>query len=174
MITIDELKQIAPYAGGKRLESIYPFLMSTLDRYQINTPLRICHFMAQVIHESGSFKYFEEIASGEAYEGRKDLGNTHPGDGKRFKGRGLIQLTGRANYEAYSNDYGVDVVSNPEKVAHDPELAIDVAGWFWDKKGLNALADADDIEKITRRINGGLNGFKDRQAHLRRAKAILK
>lgn len=179
LITIDELKAIAPSATDHRIESIYPFLLNALDRYEINTPLRIAHFLAQVIHESGSFRYMEEIASGEAYEDRADLGNIHRGDGKRFKGRGLIQLTGRENYELYSEELATrkelypDITRNPEKVAHDPGLAVDVAGWFWNRKNLNALADNDDITAITKRVNGGLNGFADRKKHLSLAKSIL-
>lgn len=180
LVTLDELRDMVPNAGVYRLIAIHPFLLDTLHRYEINTPLRICHFLAQVIHESGSFHYMNEIASGDAYEGRADLGNTNPGDGKRFKGRGLIQLTGRANYEAYNQYLAVrsdkvwsDIMANPEKVAHDPEIAVDVAGWFWHKKDLNTYADIDDIKAVTKRINGGYNGLADRQKHLERAKSVL-
>lgn len=168
----EELASIAKYAKESLIDQLYDPLMDTLDRYEINTPLRVAHFLAQVIHESGSFRYMEEIASGEAYEGRKDLGNTEQGDGKRFKGRGLIQLTGRANYAEYGNDRGLDLVSEPEKVAQFP-LAIDVAGWFWSTRGLNTWADSDDVKQVTRRINGGYNGLEDREMWLSRAKRIL-
>ena len=141
----------------------------------IDTPQRMAHFLAQVGHESGDLRYSEEIASGAAYEGRSDLGNTQPGDGVRFKGRGLIQLTGRANYVAYGKARNRDFVSgdNYKLIATDPLLAVDVACWFWMRKKLNALADQDDIEAITRAINGGLNGLEDRAAHLGRAKGLL-
>jgi putative chitinase len=145
------------------------------DRMQaagINTPLRMAHFLAQTGHESGDLLYTEELASGQAYEGRADLGNTQPGDGPKFKGRGLIQLTGRANYVAYGQSIGQDLTvdGNWAKVATDPSLAVDVACWFWTKHDLNALADNDQLNTITQRINGGLNGLPDRTEHLERAK----
>lgn len=116
-----------------------------------------------------------EIASGDAYEGRADLGNTQPGDGPRFKGRGLIQLTGRANYKAYGDAIGIDLLDADgcRRVATDPNLAVDVACWFWETRGLNALADQDDVRAITRRINGGLNGLADRERQLARGKFFL-
>jgi putative chitinase len=141
----------------------------------IGTPLRQAHFLAQVGHESGELRYTEEIASGDAYEGRRDLGNTQPGDGRKFKGRGLIQLTGRANYMAYGDAIGINLVDgdNCKQVATDPGLAVDVACWFWQTHGLNALADQDDVQAITRRINGGLNGLEDRERQLARGKFFL-
>ena len=136
------------------------------------TALRLAHFFAQLGHESGGFRYMEEIASGQAYEGRRDLGNTQPGDGKRYKGRGPIQLTGRANYRVYGRAAGIDFESHPELVAI-PSIGLLVACMFWETKGLNQLADDDDVERITKRINGGLNGFEDRKAHLKKVKALL-
>jgi putative chitinase len=138
----------------------------------LDTPLRLAHFMAQVAHESGGFRYMEEIASGQAYEGRADLGNTQPGDGKRYKGRGPIQLTGRANYRTYGRQVGIDIEAHPEVVAM-PSFGLLVACMFWDSKGLNALADADDVIAVTRKINGGQNGLADRQAHLAKAKGLI-
>lgn len=128
-------------------------------------PLRFAHFFAQLGHESGSFQYMEEIASGQAYEGRKDLGNVQPGDGRRYKGRGPIQLTGRANYREYGRELGIDLETHPE-IAAFPSLGMMTACAYWRKKGLNALADEDNVEAITRRINGGLNGFDDRKKRL--------
>jgi putative chitinase len=159
-------------------ERIDRFLGPVVDRMTaagIDTSLRQSHFLAQIGHESGDLRYTQELASGEAYEGRADLGNTQPGDGARFKGRGLIQLTGRANYAAYGHSIGIDLTvdNNWEKVATDPKLAVDVACWFWTKHGLNAPADADDLDRVTRMINGGLNGIADRAAHLDRAKFVL-
>jgi putative chitinase len=141
----------------------------------IDTPLRMAHFLAQVGHESGELRYCEEIAGGDAYEGRKDLGNSRPGDGRRFKGRGLIQLTGRANYTVYSKARGIDYTTDQgaKLVAADPETAVDVACWFWTIHKLNALADKDDVAAITRKINGGLNGFDDRKVKLTRAKFFI-
>jgi putative chitinase len=140
----------------------------------IDTVLRQSHFLAQVGHESGELRYSEELASGDAYEGRRDLGNTLPGDGRRFKGRGLIQLTGRANYAAYGKTIGIDLTAgdNCQRVG-EPDLAVDVACWFWQAHALNALADQDDVQGVTRKINGGLNGLADRQRQLERAKFFL-
>lgn len=131
----------------------------------LDNSLRFIHFMAQLTHESGNFRYMEEIASGKAYEGRKDLGNTQTGDGKRFKGRGPIQLTGRANYRRYGQQLGIDLENNPQIVAM-PSVGLLVACKFWADNGLNALADKDDVLTITRRINGGTNGLEDRKKHL--------
>ncbi|MFA7331873.1 MAG: glycoside hydrolase family 19 protein [Candidatus Delongbacteria bacterium] len=147
----------------------------TLAARNIDTPLRQAHFLAQIGHESGELRFRAEIASGEAYEGRQDLGNTQPGDGRRFKGRGLIQLTGRANYREYGRALGreAELLEQPELVETDATLCVDVAGWFWAKRGLNALADKDDLTALTRRINGGVNGLADRRRLLTRLKGLL-
>ena len=136
-----------------------------------NSP-RLIHFLAQLAHESGNFRYMEEIASGAAYEGRKDLGNTQPGDGKRFKGRGPIQLTGRANYRRYGQQLGIDFENNPAIVAI-PSVGLLVACKFWSDNGLNELADKDDVVSITKRINGGTNGLADRKAKLELIKGMM-
>lgn len=136
----------------------------------LDNSLRLIHFLSQLAHESGNFRYMEEIASGAAYEGRKDLGNTQAGDGKRFKGRGPIQLTGRANYRRYGQQLGIDFENNPEVVAI-PSIGLMVACKFWSDNGLNALADQDDLRAITRRINGGYNGLEDRKNHLAKLKS---
>lgn len=138
----------------------------------LETPLRLAHFMAQVAHESGGFRYMEEIASGAAYEGRANLGNTQPGDGKRYKGRGPIQLTGRANYRTFGRKVGIDIEQHPEVVAL-PSFGLLIACMYWDDRNLNALADADDVEAVTRKVNGGLNGIADRKAYLSKAKGLL-
>lgn len=157
---------------GRFKISYYPYLSKTLDKYEINTSLRLQHFMAQIMHESGTFVYLKEIASGSAYEGRKDLGNTSPGDGIKYKGRGVIQITGKANYRSISKDLGIDFVNNP-KLLETPEYAFLSAGWFWNKHNLNKLADQDDIIKITKIINGGLNGIENRKLLLDKCKKIL-
>ena len=133
-----------------------------LPQYGINTPLRLSAFLAQIGHESGRMRYVEEIASGRAYEGRKNLGNTQKGDGARYKGRGLIQITGRANYTELSNDTGVDFVSQPILLSL-PKYAVMSACWYWKKRGLNKLADEGRFRDITRKINGGYNGLEDRK-----------
>jgi putative chitinase len=168
MVTPAQLKKIAPLVSNSRIAKYLGALNITMDKYEINTPLRQAHFLAQILHESGSLLYSEEIASGSAYEGRKNLGNTQPGDGIKFKGRGLMQLTGRANYAVYGKYIGVDLEAHPELVA--TTYAVDVAGWFFATKNLNELADKDDVATITKRINGGLNGFAERKQYLDRAK----
>lgn len=119
-------------------------------------------YLAQVGHESVSLRYFEEIASGAAYEGRRDLGNTQPGDGVRFKGRGPIQITGRHNYTLAGNALKLPLVSNPPMAA-DPKHAFRVSTWWWWQAGLNPISDRNDVLGATRRINGGTNGLADRQ-----------
>jgi putative chitinase len=170
------LRGIMPLANAAKISLYLPHLKSGMAKRSINSALRQAHFLAQLGHESMAFVYAEEVASGAAYEGRVDLGNTEPGDGKRFKGRGLIQLTGRNNYMAYGTDIGKNLTDgdNPTQVATIPALAVDVACWFWDTKDLNTLADADDIIGITQVVNGGLNGLHDRKAYLRRAKFFFK
>ena len=134
----ESLNAIMPRALEKNVDRYLKPLLASMPKYGIRSRVRSTHFIAQITHESASFRYTEELASGEAYEDRHDLGNIYPGDGKRFKGRGLIQLTGRANYEAYSDDTGIDYVSQPKLLAKDPRVAVDVACWFWKKNGLNA------------------------------------
>lgn len=138
----------------------------------LDTPRRLCHFMAQVAHESGGFRYMEEIASGQAYEGRQDLGNVHAGDGRLFKGRGPIQLTGRANYRLFGRALGIDFEQHPEVVAF-PSIGLMAACHYWQMRGLNELADADDVVAITKRVNGGVNGLDDRKAYLAKMKGLF-
>lgn len=134
--------------------------------------LCFAHFMAQCGHESGSFRYMEEIASGAAYEGRKDLGNVIAGDGKRYKGRGPIQLTGRSNYRRIGRRIGLDLENNPSLVS-DPSIGMWCALEYWDENKLNAIAIKDDVKIITKFINGGLNGLDDRIARTKRMKTLM-
>ena len=155
-----------------RLDQKYKTL---LNGYQINTPLRIAHFMAQLDHESGGFKYTKELGNNayfDKYEGRKDLGNTQKGDGARFKGMGFIQVTGRANYTVLSKDTRIDFLNNPELLEQEANAMLS-ACWFWSKKGLNTFADKDDFLTITKRINGGTNGLEDRRRKLAKWKDLL-
>jgi putative chitinase len=170
-----KLQGIMIHATATKIAKYSAALNRKMLENDINTPLRTAHFLAQIAHESAELRYSEEIASGEAYEGRADLGNTQPGDGKRFKGRGLIQLTGRSNYKRYGNARGRDFTTDETArlLATDPDLAVDVSCWFWVKYKLNALADADDVMAITKKINGGYNGLPDRKAKLARAKFFL-
>jgi putative chitinase len=172
MITEEQLKKCIPYALSGNIKKFLIPLNNTMMKFQINTPKRIAAFLAQLAHESGSLTYVKEIASGEAYEGRKDLGNVHKGDGIKFKGRGLIQCTGRANYEAISKELHIDCINKPE-LLEDAENAALTAGWFWNKKNLNSLADNDNFVTITRKINGGTNGLDDRKQHWERCKKVL-
>lgn len=160
-----------PYSKSK-ISYFVDFLNSAMNEYEINSPLRQAAFIAQIGHESGQLHYTKELASGQEYEGRKDLGNTTPGDGIRFKGRGLIQITGRANYAACGIALKLDLINHPE-LLEQPANACRSAAWWWKTHGLNELADAEQFEKITRRINGGLNGEEDRLALYKKAKEIL-
>lgn len=138
----------------------------------LETGLRLAHFMGQCAHESAGFIYMEEIASGQAYEGRADLGNTQPGDGRRYKGRGPIQLTGRANYRAFGREVGIDFEAHPEIVAY-PSIGLMAAVRYWNSRDLNARADADDLAGITKAINGGQNGLDDRRVRTAKAKGLI-
>jgi putative chitinase len=173
--------------GRGTFTALFRKLGATLDRAQelalaavvhfpaygiMESEQRLAHFMAQLVHESGSFRYMEEIASGQAYEGRANLGNTEPGDGKRYKGRGPIQLTGRANYRTFGRRIGIDLERHPE-IAALPSIGLHLALEYWADRKLNALADADDVVAITKRINGGTNGLADRKAHLAKIRSWL-
>lgn len=169
------LRGIMIHAASANITRYCNALSQQMTENGIDTPLRMAHFLAQIAHESGELRYSEEIASGEAYEGRADLGNTQLGDGKRFKGRGLIQLTGRSNYQKYSKARGRDYTTDDtaKLLATDPNIAVDVSCWFWMEHDLNIPADADDVRAVTRAINGGYNGLEDRKAKLARAKFFL-
>ena len=169
------LIQADPTITPENAANYGPVLLETALKYQINTPLRLSHFLAQTLHESGSLKYTEELASGAAYEGNKGLGNTQRGDGRRFKGRGLIQTTGRYNYNRYGKFAGFDAVAHPERLATLP-YAVDSAGWFWahgTPQNLNNIADKDNVSLVTKLINGGYRGLASRKQHLRRAKEAI-
>lgn len=177
MVTLEQLLQIMPRAPRLRVEPLLPHLKRALVEFKINTPLRIAAFLAQLAHESTQWRHFEELADGSAYEGRADLGNVEPGDGKRYKGRGPIQLTGRGNYRKYGKLLGLPLEEEPER-ASDADVGFRIAGCYWQTRGLNLLADqcADDpgaFDRITRRINGGLNGKAQRDAYFARARAVL-
>ena len=174
-ITVQQLLQILPNAGP--VAGVFvPVLNTAMNRYQIIGTKRVAAFIAQIGHESGQLKYVKEIwgptAAQAKYEGRKDLGNTVAGDGSKYRGRGLIQITGRANYMACGEGLGLDLVKQPE-LLEKPQHACMSAAWFWATKGLSTLADAGQFDKITRRINGGQNGAADRQALYARALKVL-
>lgn len=171
-LTRDELLLIMPKAA-KRVDTYLPYINKYAEKYQVNTTLRMAHFLAQIALESGELVYKREIASGMKYENRKDLGNVEKGDGPRYKGRGFIQITGRNNYNLISKDFGVDFVTHPEKLEED-EWAVASAFWYWNRSSLNTYADRDDVVTVTKRINGGTNGLEDRKAYLAKAKKVFK
>jgi putative chitinase len=165
-ITEQQLLQTLPNAG-RQAGVFVPVLNTAMGKYGIVNRLRIAAFIAQVGHESGQLCYVREIwgatAAQARYEGRADLGNTAAGDGSRYRGRGLIQITGRANYKACGDALGLDLINQPT-LLEQPQYAAMSAAWFWSTHGLNTLADQGAFVKITRHINGGLNGQDDRQA----------
>jgi predicted chitinase len=172
-VTLSQLRAIMPNLSEERAAEFWTLLDFAMQEREITTPARRAAFLAQLAHESAELKHMEEIASGAAYEGRvKDLGNTQPGDGVRFKGRGPIQLTGRANYTEAGAALGVDLVNNPPRAA-DPDVGFRVAAWYWETRGLNPLADAGRFTDITKRINGGTNGLESRQRYFERARRVL-
>ena len=163
-----------------RVRALVPGINATFNQFSMHTPLRKTHFLAQVLHESGGFRWLRELwgptEAQRRYEPASrlaaDLGNTQPGDGRRFAGRGVIQLTGRSNYAQFSRAVGVDFVAQPELVAATP-YAVLAAGWYWQTRNLNAAADQDDLIRVTRLVNGGRNGLSDRRRYLNRAKQVL-
>lgn len=181
-ISREQIKSIYPYAVTGMKDSVVNALIdkfigplnTQMAVYGIDTPLRVAHFLSQILHESGGFRWVKELATGAAYEGRKDLGNTQKGDGVRYKGRGLIQLTGRANYKAFRDwmNGKPDVYTSPALV-EQPNLSVLASVFFWITKGLNALADRDDVVAVTKRINGGTNGLAERKELLKKAKEVL-
>ena len=187
MITAEQLRRIMPRVdAGRWLDP----LINTLFEFDILTPKRQAAFLAQFAHESNEFNWLEERGTGEQYEGRVDLGNIHAGDGVKYKGHGIPQVTGRTNHLNCGKALGLDLVAMPELLLK-PEYAMRAAGWFWTVGAgmnlgraakaagipagvdLNDLADAEAFEKITLAINGGLNGQTERLAYWARAKSVL-
>lgn len=183
MLTAGQLQSIMPAVPARTRDALLPFLEAAMTEFAIERPARVAAFVAQLAHESGQFRFMEEIWGPTPAQRRYEpvstlatnLGNTDAGDGERFKGRGPIQITGRANYRRFGDLLGVDLVSEPARAAL-PELAFRIAGLFWSKKGLNELADRatpEAFREITRRINGGFNGFEDRQKFYAVARTVL-
>ena len=171
-------QQLARSTGARidRAREWCPHIVAAMAEFEINTPARQAAFLAQIGHESGGLRWATELwgptEAQRRYEGRKDLGNTEPGDGYKFRGRGLIQTTGRANFADTGEALGVYLLSDPSLLSL-PELAARSAGWYWQSRGLNALADVGDFRRITLRINGGVNGLADRLALHEAAKAVF-
>lgn len=181
-ITYDQLRQIMPHAPSDLVRFVEP-LNAAMEEFEINTPIRQAAFLAQLAHESGSFRYMEEIADGSAYESRGDLGNTmlvaieaanahDTTPGRFYKGHGPIQITGFFNHKQCGAAIGLDLINQPALLTL-PSHGCRAAGWFWQSRGCNELADGGKFEAVTRKINGGLNGLADRMAHWDRASRVL-
>lgn len=180
-LTVGQLQTICPKARHDDLVRILKPLNATMQEFGISThALRAAAFVAQVAHESGGFRYLKEIWGPTDAQKRYEppsalatrLGNTQAGDGYRFRGRGLIQITGRGNYADMGGKMGFDFLSNPDLLA-EPLNAARSAGFFWDSRKLNVLADAGDFAGITKKINGGLNGQAEREEYYHRALALF-
>jgi putative chitinase len=204
MPSLEQLYKINGNLNKNECEYYLESLNVVLPNKEINTSLRLCHFLAQIIHESGHFKYKSEnlnysakalrsvfgkyfktdaIANEYArkpekianrvYANRMGNGDEASGDGWKYRGRGLIQLTGKCNYDACGKAIGLDLLGNPDLLTESAEASVLAACWFWNKNGLNQFADKDDITTITKRINGGTNGLEDRKSNLTKAKCEL-
>jgi putative chitinase len=172
LITSDQLRKVWTHAPAARCGLFAPLLNAAMTRFGIDTDEEIAEFLAQVSHESAEGHYLQEIASGTAYEGRKDLGNTQPGDGVRYKGRGLIQCTGRVNYQLMGHLLDLDLIAHPE-LLEEPQNACNSAAAFWWNHHLDDLALKKDFVAVTKVINGGTNGLADRQQYLALADKAL-
>lgn len=179
MITADQIRKIMPNAKAKADLFVGP-INDSMNEFGITTKLRQAAFLAQIGHESAQLLYVKELSSGAAYEGRKDLGNMQPGDGIRYKGRGLIQITGRANYTALMMALEIDCIEHPE-LLEQPENAARSAGWFWNINNINKYADASDFDGVSDKVNrgkktiaiGDSNGWSNRLALYKKALEIL-
>ena len=165
---------VSLYGKGKERQifEIVRTMNPLMAEYGFDTLRRLRYFLAQIGHESAGLTYTKEIASGKAYEGRKDLGNVYAGDGVRYKGRGYLQITGRKNYTLLQADTGIQCLECPELLER-PKYAILSALWFWRRNNLNIYADKDAYTALTKRINGGTNGMADRLAWLKKANSCI-
>lgn len=201
-LTIEQLQACLPGAKEEDLEEFLEGLNETFEHFEINTPSRIAMFLAQTAHESANFSATEEnlnysakalqafwpkrftndvvaqyarkpqLIANRAYCDRMGNGNEASGDGYNYRGRGLIQLTGRDNYTACGKALDIDLVSDPDQVSHDP-VAVLSAGWFWNTRKLNSWSDKGDVAKVTKLINGGTIGLQERTEHYNHALQVL-
>lgn len=172
MITEHVLRNLCPYAKPDLLKAVVDNFNQLAPSYDITSDLRVCHFFAQAAVETAWFDTLQEYASGREYEGRLDLGNTQAGDGVKYKGRGIFQVTGRANYGTIGAKMGLDLINHPELLL-EPRNAVISALIYWQSRKMNALADADDINGATRAVNGGYNGLSERKRALDVLKATI-
>lgn len=174
VVTEPKLRRLAPAGSATILASIATSFDRLATVYGVTTRLHICHFLAQAAHETDGFRTLDEYggpAYFARYEGRRDLGNTRTGDGVRYHGRGIFQLTGRANYRRFGGILGIDLEAEPDR-AREPDIALSVALAYWRERGIGTAADIDDVEAVTKLINGGRNGLAARARYLRLAKTI--
>ena len=173
------IRKIMPAATNECIGRYLSHLNYWMPKYGITTPQRVAHFLAQLAQESGQLIYVKEIASGEKYDTGKlaqILGNTpeKDGDGQRYKGRGLIQVTGKSNYQSLAKDWNMPEILEHPELLETPELAVRSACWFWWKKGLNRMVDSGTgVVGITAKVNGGKNGLKERMTYYVRAKKVI-
>jgi putative chitinase len=165
------IRHVCPGLTRRQARQVGRALGPAFERFDMTTPARAAAAVAQFAHESAHFSTTTEFATGSAYEGRRDLGNTEPGDGVRFKGRGFIQITGRANYAAVTRAFRHDFLARPADLAK-PRWAALASCWWWEHAGCNQIADRGDFVALTRRINGGLIGLAEREALHERALAV--
>ena len=175
MLDAAQLLKIVPRVKGEA-EKIVTAINSAMEGAEINTPLRACHFIAQIAHETDGFKHFKEIGNNDyfrRYDNKVNLGNSLPGDGARYKGRGFIQITGKVNYAKASKELGLDLVNNPE-LAETLEIGARIAAWYWSSRNLNVYADKDDITSVTKRINNNILGLEEIVVYYNKAKSVIK
>jgi len=172
ILTLNQLEEACPYTHYKRLELLLPCINDTLKKYQIDTNLRVSHFLAQVFVESNYLRIVQEPGAGLAYEGSIELGNSRPGDGRRYIGRGYLQIRGRKQYKEYKKASNVDVLMYPHYIT-TPKVAVDVAGWIWNEDKLNILADQNDLGGITKILTGGYIQVREREDAFNRARKAV-
>ncbi len=175
--TLAQMKRLAPTGKDAILQGVIDeFATTGAATGLLKSKLVMCHFLAQACHESAHFRTTREFwgptKAQLRYEGRADLGNTQKGDGKRYMGRGIFQLTGRANYRKFGPKLGLDIEANPE-LAAEPRTSFKIACLYWTSRDIGKFAEADDIVKVTKLINGGINGLADRRALFSRAIGIF-
>lgn len=173
-VTRERLLRLTPSGKADIVNGIARRFDALAREHDVSTRLRLCHFLAQAAHETDGFRTLEEYGGASyflRYEGRQDLGNTQAGDGIRYHGRGIFQLTGRGNYRRFGTIIGIDLEAEPER-AKEPDISLLVAFAYWSERAINNAADADDVAAVTKLINGGRNGLAERARYLEKAKGI--